>query len=65
MSNGFLEMKSSLIFQIFLVQNFLKKVILLCLNEVWISTFNIIPTFSFNELSTEIVKDKKNAVLVQ
>jgi len=29
-----LEIKLSLIYQIFLVQSFLKKVILLCLNEV-------------------------------
>jgi len=65
MSNEFFEMKANLILQLFLVQSFLKKVILLCQNEVWISTFNIIPAFSFNELSTEIVKDKKNVVLVQ
>jgi len=42
----FLEMKFNLIFQLFLVQIFLEKFILLWLNVVWNSTSNKIFTFS-------------------
>jgi len=45
-SNGFLEMKFNFIFKLFPVQSFLKKVILLWLNEIWNSTSNKIFTFS-------------------
>jgi len=44
-SNRFLEMNVSLIFHTNLVQKFLKKKILLGLNEVWNSTLNTIPSF--------------------
>jgi len=44
-SNGFQEMKAWLIFHINVIQFFLKKVILLCLNKVWNSTSNTIYTF--------------------
>ncbi len=39
-ANRFLGMKHSLIIYIKLVQSFLKKVILLCLNQVWNSNLN-------------------------
>jgi len=44
-SNGFLEIKFHLISQLCLVQSFLKKVVLLWLNEVWNFTANIILAF--------------------
>jgi len=44
-TNSSSEMKFSLIFELFLVQSFLKKIILLYQNDVWNSILNRIPTF--------------------
>jgi len=43
--NGFLDMKFNLIYQLLLIQSFLKKSILLCLNEGWNSISNIVVAF--------------------
>jgi len=47
-TNGFLEVRLKLFSHINLVQIFLKKDILLCLNEVWNLTLSTIPAFSLN-----------------
>jgi len=46
-------MKFNFIFQLFLVQSFLKKIILLYLNEVWNYTSNIFPMISCPSLITD------------
>jgi len=49
-SKGFLEMKLSLISQPFLIESFLKKIILLCLNMVWNSNCNKISMFYMSHM---------------
>jgi len=48
--NGFLEMKLSLNTQLFLVESFLKKITLLCLNAVWNSICNTISMFYMSHM---------------
>jgi len=43
-SNKFIDVKFNLIQQLFTIRNFIKKKVLLYLNEVWNSTSNQIPT---------------------
>jgi len=44
-TKGFLELKSSLIFDICLVQIYFLRVLILCLNEAWNFDWNTIPCF--------------------